>query len=265
MLVAKARSAGVDVLALTDHDTLDGLAAAAAAAGEDIALVAGVEISVTWRGMTVHVLGLGVAPEDPVLRRGLQGLQEFRVWRAQEIARKLEAKGVHGALEGARGFCKGAIVSRTHFAHFLVATGRASSVRNVFQKFLVKGRPGYVHGQWASLSDAVGWIVQAGGLAVIAHPARYQLTRSKLRSLIGDFCEAGGTGLEVVSGSHSADETRCMAAVSREYDLYASVGSDYHGPEKPWVELGRLRPLPDGCAPIWNADAWPFNKQRAEA
>lgn len=264
-LVAKARSAGVDVLALTDHDTLDGLAAAAAAAGGDIGFVAGVEISVTWRGLTVHVLGLGVAPQNPALRGGLQGLRDFRVWRAAEIARKLEAKGIHGALEGARGFCKGAILSRTHFAHFLVDTGRASSLRDVFRRFLVKGRPGYVHGHWASLSDAVGWITQAGGLAVIAHPARYQLTRSKLRALIVDFREAGGIGLEVVSGSHSVDETRCMAAISREHDLYASVGSDYHGPEKPWVELGRLQPLPDGCAPIWMADGWPVNKQRTEA
>ncbi len=264
-LVGRARSAGVGVLALTDHDTLAGLTAATAAAGEDLILVPGVEISVTWHGMTIHVLGLGVEPDNAALLQGLQALQEFRIWRAEEIARKLEAKGIPGALEGAHYFCKGAILSRTHFAHFLVDSGRASSLREVFRKFLVNGKPGYVNGQWASMSDAVGWITRAGGMAVIAHPARYRLTRSKLRALVDDFRAAGGTGLEVVSGSHSLDEARCMAAVSREHGLYASAGSDYHGPEKPWVELGRLHRLPEGCTPIWEADTWPVANRRIEA
>jgi predicted metal-dependent phosphoesterase TrpH len=253
------------VLALTDHDTLDGLVQARAAMGSEMELIPGVEISVTWHGLTVHVLGLGVDPDNLALKKGLQGLQEFRSWRAREIARKLQLRGINGALEGARRFCKGAILSRTHFAHFLVDSGHASSVRDVFRKFLVKGRPGYVNGQWASLSDAVDWIRQAGGLAVIAHPARYRLTRSRLRALMIDFRDAGGVGLEVVSGCHSADETRCMAAVSREHNLYASVGSDYHGPEKPWVDLGRLLPLPEGCAPIWEAALWSPANRRIEA
>lgn len=257
-LVKKARSAGVGVLALTDHDTLDGLPEATqAVSGLDLQLIRGVEISVTWQAMTIHVLGLNVAPRNPALSDGLQELQKIRDWRAGEISRKLANKGIPGALEGADRFRKGKILSRTHFAHFLVDAGFAASVHDVFKRFLVKGKPGYVHNEWVSMERALGWIRQAGGLAVIAHPARYRLTRSKLNRLVGEFREAGGVGLEVVSGSHSRDETLHMAAVCREHRLFASSGSDYHGPEKPWVELGRLRRLPDGCIPIWEAETWP--------
>ena len=257
-LVKKAHSAGVGVLALTDHDTLDGLAEATqAVSGLDLQLIRGVEISVTWQAMTIHVLGLNVAPCNPALSDGLQELQKIRDWRAGEISRKLANKGIPGALEGADRFRKGKILSRTHFAHFLVDAGFAASVHDVFKRFLVKGKPGYVHNEWVSMERALGWIRQAGGLAVIAHPARYRLTRSKLKRLVGEFREAGGVGLEVVSGSHSRDETLHMAAVCREHRLFASSGSDYHGPEKPWVELGRLRRLPDGCIPIWEAETWP--------
>ncbi len=257
-LVEKACAAGVNVLALTDHDTLDGFAAASVAvAGRDLCLIPGVEISVSWRAMTIHVLGLSVDPGNRELLEGLRGLQEFRDWRAREIGERLAKKGIPGALEGADRFRKGSILGRTHFAHFLVAEGYAASVGEVFKRFLVKGKPGYVRGEWASLEQALGWIRGAGGLAVIAHPARYRLTRSKLRDLIGEFREAGGVGLEVVSGSHSRDQTLHMAAVSREHRLLASCGSDYHGPENTWVELGRLREMPAGCTPIWEADAWP--------
>ena len=207
--------------------------------------------------MTIHVLGLNVAPRNPALSDGLQELQKIRDWRAGEISRKLANKGIPGALQGADRFRKGKILSRTHFAHFLVDAGFAASVHDVFKRFLVKGKPGYVHNEWVSMERALGWIRQAGGLAVIAHPARYRLTRSKLNRLVGEFREAGGVGLEVVSGSHSRDETLHMAAVCREHRLFASSGSDYHGPEKPWVGLGRLRRLPDGCTPIWEAETWP--------
>ncbi len=257
-LVSRAAAAGVDVLALTDHDTLDGLAEAGrAAAAADIRLLAGVEVSVVWQNMTIHVLGLSVDPENKSLLEGLRGLLDFRDWRAEEIARKLEKAGIQGAFAGAEAYRRGRILSRTHFAHFLHEQGHAASLRDVFKRYLVKGKPGYVRGQWAPLNEAVGWIVEAGGLPVIAHPARYGLTRSKLARLIGEFREAGGVGLEVVSGSHTRDETLHMAALSREHKLFASAGSDYHGPEKPWVNLGQLRPLPDGCAPIWQADGWP--------
>ncbi len=257
-LVARARAAGVDVLALTDHDTLDGYAEAARAAAEgDMRLIPGVEISVTWNHLTLHVLGLNVDPQCQSLRQGLDGLLAFRDWRAEEIARKLERAGIGGALEGAARYRQGRILSRTHFAHYLVEQGRAPNVREVFRHYLVKGKPGYVAGQWCSLPTALAWILAAGGLPVIAHPARYRLTRSKLARLLGEFREAGGVGLEVVSGSHSRDDTLHMAALSREHRLLASAGSDYHGPHNPWVELGRLRALPAGCQPVWEAPAWP--------
>ena len=257
-LLERARAADVDVLALTDHDTLAGIAEADVAAQEaGLFLIPGVEISVSWRHMTIHVLGLNINPAHQPLIDGLATLQDHRIWRAEEIARKLEKSGISGALAGAQRHCKGRILSRTHFAHFLLEVGRAASIRDVFKHYLVRGKPGYVGGQWASMEDALGWITGAGGLPVIAHPARYGLTRTKLNTLIGEFREAGGAGLEVVSGSHSRDETLHMAAVARTNKLFASCGSDYHGPEKPWVELGRLRQLPDGCTPIWYADSWP--------
>jgi predicted metal-dependent phosphoesterase TrpH len=258
-LLERARMAGVDVLALTDHDTLAGLSEAEAAArAAGLSLIPGVEISVSWRHMTIHVLGLNVSPAHQPLLDGLASLQDYRVWRAEEIARKLEKNGIAGALQGAQQHCKGSILSRTHFAHFLVEAGRAASIRDVFKHYLVRGKPGFVGGQWASMEDALRWIIEAGGLPVIAHPARYGLTRSKLNRLVSEFQEAGGVGIEVVSGSHSRDETLHMAAVARTHKLFASCGSDYHGPEKPWVELGRLRVLPDGCTPIWQADGWPL-------
>ena len=251
-LMQRAHGAGVEVMALTDHDTLEGLSEAAAAAQPlGLEFVPGVEVSVSWRGITVHIVGLGVAPDSEVLQCGLSGLREFRDWRAEEIGRRLAKSGIDGAFAGARALSNGRLISRTHFARFLVNSGHAPDVRAVFRKFLVNGKPGFVSGQWAELEDAVRWIRQAGGQAVIAHPARYRLTRGKLRQLIGEFAEVGGAALEVVSGSHSRDDYFTMAHHARDFGLLASAGSDYHGPEHPWIELGRLPELPDGCKAIW--------------
>jgi predicted metal-dependent phosphoesterase TrpH len=253
-LVTHAIGQGVDVLALTDHDTTEGLAEAArAAAGQGLELVNGVEISVTWSRMTVHVVGLGVDPDNEALQEGLARLREFRDWRAQEIGRRLQAAGIEGAWEGALRFSNGRLISRTHFARFLVETGHAKDVRDVFKRFLVRNRPGHVAGQWASLDEAVGWICAAGGQAVVAHPARYRMTRTKLLKLFGDFKDCGGAAIEVVSGSHSRDEVMTMARHAETCGLMASAGSDYHGPENPWVEMGRLAALPDNVVPVWQA------------
>jgi len=252
-LIERAAEHGVDVLALTDHDATDGLEAARLAAkNHDIRLIPGVEISVTWNAATVHVLGLGIDAQCDALQQGLQKLRGFRAWRAEEIARRLEKKGISGALAGANKYARGLLVSRTHFAHFLVESGHAKDVKQVFKKFLVAGKPGHVPGQWAQLEEAVDWITVAGGLAVIAHPARYRLSATRLRQLLSEFKACGGAGLEVVSSAHSQSDCANMGRYANQFGLLASRGSDFHGPEQPWVELGKIPPLPDECIPIWH-------------
>jgi predicted metal-dependent phosphoesterase TrpH len=252
-LVRRAATAGVQVLALTDHDTTEGLAEATrVAAGLGVRLVPGVEISVSWGGGTVHLVGLRIDPAAPELAAGLARLRSFRDWRAEEIGRRLDRHGIPGAFAGARELSNGRLISRTHFARHLVRAGHARDEREVFRHFLVSGKPGHVAGDWAGLAEAVAWVRAAGGDAVLAHPARYALTRTRLRRLLGAFREAGGAGLEVVSGSHSRDDCFTMARHAADFALRASAGSDFHGPENPWIELGRLPALPEGCVPLWH-------------
>ena len=256
-LVAAAHAGGVDVLALTDHDTTDGLVEAGQCADQlGLQLVPGVEISVSWQSQTIHVLGLGIDPACEALQAGLSGLREFRNWRAEEIGRRLARAGIPGCYEGARKLARGSIVGRTHFAHHLVAGGHARSARHVFKRFLVNNKPGYVSGNWASLEDTLSWIDRAGGLAVVAHPARYRMTASKLRHFLNEFRECGGIGMEVISGSHTHDNITAMAALCRNQEMLASCGSDYHGPENPWIKLGQLPPLPASCVPVWESERW---------
>lgn len=255
-LVRRAAAAGVTVLALTDHDTTEGVADAEAAARDvGIALIPGAEISVTWGARTVHIVGLHLDIDHPALQAGLAGLMDFRAWRAEEIGRRLAKHGIEQAYEGARALSNGILIGRTHFARFLVGKRLAADNAEVFKRFLVSGKPGHVAGQWATLEAAVGWIRAAGGQAVIAHPARYGLTRTRMLRLLGEFRELGGAAVEVVTGSHSRDDTFTFARHAREQRLLASSGSDFHGPENPWLELGRLPPLPEGCTPIWHD--WP--------
>lgn len=252
-LVCHAAAQGVDVLALTDHDTLSGLAEARETAREaGVHLAAGVEISVTWRAQTIHIVALRIDPAHEALQAGLVRLQEFRDWRAGEIARRLEKRaGIAGALEAASEYARGRLLSRTHFARFLVDHGHARGMQDAFDRYLKRNCPGHVPGDWASLEEAVAWIRGAGGQAVVAHPARYPLTATKLRELIGEFRECGGCAIEVISGSHSRDEFLAMANLARKQGMLASAGSDYHGPENRWVALGRLPPLPPECVPVW--------------
>lgn len=258
-LVQAAVMAGVDVLALTDHDSVDGIKEAHGSATRvGLQLVPGVEISVTWQAQTLHVLGLGIDPDNALLRQGLAGLSAFRDWRAEEIGRRLARAGISGAWDGARRLAQGRIVSRTHFARFLVEQGHAGSLQEVFRRFLVNNRPGYVSGKWAALDAVIEWIHAAGGMAVLAHPARYRMTATKLRRCLGEFRECGGLGMEVISGSHTPDQVRTMAALCRNEGLLASCGSDFHGPENPWIRLGALPPLPAGCTPVWKSEHWPM-------
>lgn len=256
-LVHRAAGAGIGVLALTDHDETAGLSEAWLAAQEcGIGLVAGIELSVSWSHQTIHVVGLQIDPETLVLQQGIRKAKEFRHWRGEEIARRLDKKGIPGALEGARRHATGAILSRTHFAQYLVETGHANSPREVFKRYLIRGKPGYVPGDWASLEEAMGWIRAAGGLAVIAHPARYRLSATRFRQLLGEFIELGGVALEVISGSHGRDDVLHMANLCRQQGLVASAGSDYHGPQNAYLDLGRLPPMPEGCQPIWDHVDW---------
>lgn len=253
-LVSRAVEQGVTVLALTDHDGTEGIfEAQQAAKGADLTLIAGVEISVTWGGTTIHIVGLNVDVKHPVLQNGLTTMRNYRVERAEKIASRLEKAGISGALEGAKKYASEVMLGRVHFAKFLVEAKHAKDINDVFKRFLVRNKPGYVPGQWATLSDAVGWITAAGGQAVIAHPARYKITATKLRRLIADFKDAGGIGFEVVSGRQHPEEVKHMARLAEQFELLASCGSDFHTPDNTWVELGKLSALPNSCTPIWTA------------
>lgn len=252
-LVARAAAAGVEVLALTDHDGTDGLdEARQSAIDSGIRFINGIELSVTWNSRTVHIVGLNFDPDYEPLKAGIRSLQSFRETRAREMALKLEKSGIEGAYEGAKRFSGGKMLGRMHFANFLVDAGYAKNVRNVFKHYLVNNKPGHVTGDWATLEDAVSWITEAGGVAVIAHPARYKLTRTKLRKLIKDFVSAGGQAIEVVSGGHNVNEMKTMACHADDFDLYASAGSDFHDPDFPWIKLGCLTELPPKCKPVWD-------------
>lgn len=254
-LIARAHAAGVKVLALTDHDCTDGIArAAAAAAGVGITLIPGVEISVTWQRQTIHVLGLGVAPTHAELQTGLAALRVTRGQRAHEIGARLGKAGVADAYAGATALAGGPIVSRTHFARYLAAAGHARDLRRAFKQFLTRGAPGHVPVTWVAPEVAIGWVHAAGGQAVLAHPARYRLTTTRVRRLLADFKDAGGDGIEVISGSHSRDDMHRFTLLAREFDFLASAGSDYHGPDS-WLDLGALPPLPAECRPVWRD--WP--------
>jgi len=255
-LVAHAAGKGVRVMALTDHDDVAGLALAAAPArAHGIALLSGVEISVTWRRRTLHIVGLKVDPEYPPLKQGLEAIRASRHVRATGIAASLAAAGIAGSLEGAYAYASHGIISRSHFARFLVEKGYAKDTKKVFKKYLVQGKPGYFEHQWASLADAVGWIVGSGGVAVIAHPGRYDLGRTNMLLLLEEFRALGGSAIEVVTGSHHPSQYPQFAALAHMFGLKASQGSDYHGPGHSYMEMGRLPPLPAGCVPVWQD--WP--------
>ena len=252
-LVDRAHERGVDVLALTDHDELGGLAEARGRALETgLHLINGVEISVTWEGTTIHVVGLQIDAENAALKNGLAALRAGRLERAEKMAAGLDAAGITGSLAGARAHAENsAILGRTHFARFLVEHGHATDVRNVFQRFLTRGKPGYAAHRWASLRDAVDWIRGAGGMAVIAHPGRYKLGVSEMRRFLAEFRELGGEGVEVVTGSHSEEQYSQYATLAVEFGLLASRGSDFHGPGESRVELGKLPDLPGHLTPVW--------------
>lgn len=252
-LAARAKAQGVELWALTDHDEIGGqVRAAAAAAACGLNYLTGVEISVTFLQQTVHIVGLGFDANNAQLAQGLQHTRGGRSQRAREMGDDLARVGIHGAFEGALKYASNPnLISRTHFARFMVETGVCKDTYEVFRKYLTEGKPGFVEHRWASLKDAVGWITQAGGMAVIAHPARYKFSANEEMALFTEFKGHGGQGVEVITGSHSAAESVSYTASALEYGLAASRGSDFHSPAESRTELGTLPILPGELTPVW--------------
>lgn len=252
-VVERAAANGVDMLALTDHDDLDGLATARSVADSlGIAFVNGVEISIEWQGLQVHLLGFAFDPADAALNAGLAGIRSGRIERARRMSADLEKIGIRGAFDGAMRLAANPnLVSRSHFGRYLVASGVCRDTRSVFESYLVPGKPGYVQHRWACLSDALSWVHGAGGVAAVAHPGRYRLSRADMRRFLGEFKDLGGQAIEVMSGSHTAEHVEIFGRLAREFGFLASRGSDFHGPDESYVDLGKLAPLPDGLTPVW--------------
>lgn len=251
-LVARAARRGVGTLALTDHDDTAGLAEAALAAREHgIRFINGVEISVTWQAQTIHIVGLGIDPDHPVLQNGLAATRSGRIDRAKRMAAAFDGLGIHGTFEGAAALAGNPrMISRTHFARYLCDTGKVKNVKDAFRHWLGEGRPCNVDQEWAGLRDAVSWINVSGGVAVIAHPVRYRLERPQLRMLLSEFGDAGGAAIEVVAGSQQPGQYAMFARYANEFGLAASCGSDFHSPLES-RDLGGLPPLPASCEPVW--------------
>ena len=254
-LALRAHQNGVHLWSLTDHDVLGGQARARQAAlnlGMDY--LSGVEISISWMGQTVHIVGLGFDASNPILQEGLRATRDGREVRARQMAAQLAQIGIENSYEGALKFAGNPeLIARTHFARFLVEQNVCRDMDEVFRKYLVDGKPGYVSHRWASLDQAVEWITHAGGEAVIAHPGRYRLNMMQMDELYARFKDLGGAGIEVVTGSHSPDQYQTYAKVAERYGFMASRGSDFHDPQESDIDLGHLPHLPEHLKPIWSA------------
>jgi predicted metal-dependent phosphoesterase TrpH len=252
-LACRAHANGVQVWSLTDHDEVGGQERAKKAAEElGMQYISGVEISVTWSSQTVHIVGLGIDYTNAALIEGLYQTRNGRSNRAKAISAQLDQIGIKNAYEGALQFVGNPeLISRTHFARFLVDSGVCKDTNEVFANYLIEGKPGYVGHEWANLTDAVTWITQAGGIAVIAHPGRYNYTSLQLSELYGQFKDMGGRGIEVVTGSHTKDEYKTFAKVALQHGFLASRGSDFHSPTESHVDLGALPDLPSQLQPVW--------------
>lgn len=252
-LASRAKANGVQLWALTDHDEIGGQQRAISAArAEGLPYLTGAEISVTFANITVHIVGLGFDPTDVRLEQGLRQTRGGREQRARQMSAELERVGIAGAFEGAMKYVGNPdLISRSHFARYIVEAGHCPDTNAVFRKYLADGKPGFVPHRWASLGDAVAWITDAGGVAVIAHPARYKFTANEEYALFTEFKAHGGQGAEVVTGAHSQADYVKYAGFCQEFDLAASRGSDFHSPEESHTDLGMLPDLPGGVVPVW--------------
>lgn len=255
-VVQRAHARGVGALALTDHDTTIGLAEAAEAARSfNMRFIAGIELTAQWQGRSLHVLGLNIQPNHPSVQQAQAHQWGLRTERALAIAQKLSQLNLRGALEGAQRYAGQGVICRPHFAQFIVDSGAAPSVNAAFKKYLAANKPADVKVNWPSLMQVIQWINDAGGIAVLAHPDKYTLTRTKLNQLLQAFTAEGGRGLEVISGRQLPGIADRLAVLAHTYNLLASCGSDFHHPNQPWQELGSFGKLPHICQPIWQA--WP--------
>lgn len=251
--MSRAKERGVAVLALTDHDTIAGICAAQQAAIlSGVTLIAGIEFSSQWGKSGVHIVGLGIDPGSEVLAAAIRQQQTARAERARAIGARLEQLGVPGALAGAQALANGGQVGRPHFAQFLVDTGRVKSQAAAFKKYLGTGKPADVRFQWPGIQTVIDWIHAGGGVAVLAHPCKYPLTRTKMCALVGDFAQAGGDALEVISGQQASGVAEDLARIASANGLAASCGSDFHRPDASWQELGNFGRLPAQCRPVWS-------------
>lgn len=251
-LVSRAKEMGVTVLALTDHDTTAGLDEARQAAADlDITLINGIEFSCLWNGIGIHIVGLNFDALHPQIISAEAQQTHSREERAELIDLRLSKVGIHGSLEGARRLSGGGVIGRPHFAQYLIEKGHVSSMNAAFKRYLGAGKPGDVKQMWPSIEQAVEWINAAGGTAVVAHPDKYKMTRTKLRRLLDDFIVAGGQAMEVVSGNQQPATTRDLRLIAQQKELYASCGSDFHVPDQPWQELGRYSSMPEDLPAVW--------------
>ena len=250
-LVDRAAEQGVTMLALTDHDTINGLAEARARAEmHNIELISGIEFSSVWNGIGIHVVGLGFDETHPEMLAAIARQEDCRLQRAKTIAERLEKLGIKGIWAKAEAIANGAQIGRPHFAQALIDMEKVSNMAQAFKRYLGAGKPGDVKTLWPDITEVVGWIREAGGVAVVAHPDKYKMTNTKLKSMLKAFAEAGGNGLEVVSGATEVTFSRRMVEICNELGFLASQGSDFHGP-RPWSELGKFTKMPEGVNPVW--------------
>lgn len=251
-LIKRATNNGVTTLALTDHDTTAGLLEAQNSANNvGLTLINGIEISAQWEKLGIHIVGLNISPEHEALQRIITQLHEMRTERAEKISQKLAKKGILNALESVQKVAVNEMITRVHFANFLVSQAHVATISEAFERYLGDGKVAYVSTTWTPLEIAVQAIQAAGGVAVLAHPLRYKLTATRMKKLLSVFKNAGGQGMEVVTGRYNPDEMRILANFATQFEFAGSVGSDFHSPENQWLELGRLAPLPEKVKPVW--------------
>jgi len=242
---------GVSTLSITDHDTVNAYQQLEPLDQWPIQIIPSIEFSSHWQKINVHVVGLNVQLDSDALKEGVAFQHKARQQRAKMIAQKLHQLGFQGTLAGAAAIANNDNIGRPHFAQYLLNIGAVSNIAQAFKKYLGPGKAGDIRQLWADLPQVIQWIRKAGGTAVLAHPTKYKLTRTKLKLLLDDFIEAGGQGMEVVSGKQTPAVTRDMLTICNEKNLFASCGSDFHRPGQPWAELGKFPEFPSNCTPVW--------------